>query len=103
MFFRKNGDRFWPVIVKLPEGLVAKLPVSRQMQYAQKSLEHIEIRINANGQRYPSEIEDYLTQQIRATFQQDYEISFNYEYRFESGKRGKFEDCVCEIMPPPSL
>lgn len=97
MFFRKNGDRFWPVIVRIPQAMVSKLPASRQIQYVQKTLSQIEIRINANGQRYPVEVENYITEQIRKAFQENFEISFNYEYRFESSMRGKFEDCICEV------
>lgn len=98
MFQRPDGSKFWPVIPKLPPECYVNLPSVRQLQYVQKALDWIEVRIGAGGKHYPPEVEAALITAIHNEYGYPYRVTFSYMESIPLTPRVKYEDCLSEIV-----
>lgn len=97
MFMRPDGSKFWPVIPRFQPEVYQKIPVVRQVQYVQKALDAIEVRVGAGGLQYSPEVEASIKQAIQKAWAYPYQVTFSYMDKLPIGSRAKFEDCLSEL------
>jgi phenylacetate-CoA ligase len=96
MFYKPDGQTFWPTSPVLQSGISVRLPKVRCSQYVQKSLEWIEIRVQTD-EIYPAEIEQAITEALQRDYGYPYQVTFAYVDSLPSLGRYKYEEFMNEL------
>jgi len=96
MFVKPNGDLFWPVAPRVSKGYESYAQALRQIQYVQKALDWIEIRLVVTDVP-PKGWEESFILNISKLYNYPYKVTFTYVKNIPSGKNGKFEEFVNEL------
>lgn len=97
MFFRPDGQSFWPVLANPEQEFKAKRPAIRQYQYVQKSLDWIEIRIAIEDPPYPPDVESAIIRSLHKEYGYPFRITFAYLKQIPSNGREKYEEFMSEL------
>lgn len=97
MFQKPNGELFWPTTPTVSNTYMHFLLAIRQVQYVQKSPDWIQINVVAN-EVSPEGWEADFIMRLHQLYGYPYKITFNYMTTILSGRNGKFEEFLNEVI-----
>lgn len=94
MLVLPNGAKSWPSLGT--SALADKLPIIRQFQFVQKSLDRIEARLVTDRQLSNDET-SFFVDVLQKSMNYPFKIELKYVENIPRSKGGKFEDFVSEV------
>ena len=94
MLVLPNGEKSWPSLGT--SAFADKLPIIRQFQFVQKSLDRIEARLVTDRQLSDDEM-IFFVDVLRKEMKYPFKIALTYVDNIPRSKSGKFEDFLSEV------
>jgi len=98
MLVLPSGEQRWPLLSSSDIGALLAIAPIRQYQFAQKSVDAIELRL-AVSRPLTREEEEALRRWVGEKFRYSFTVTFAYYDELPRATSGKFEDFISEVEP----